>query len=85
MKYVPESLTVIAWESASQAIILSEAKAKNRRIAMRHARAMLEVQRAAKAWAVAAVDVTQAAKTCLRLERAVDRLKQIEKEVSRGQ
>lgn len=53
-------------------------------LAERHARAMLEVQRAAKAWALPAADATQAAKTCLRLERAVDRLKRIEKEVERG-
>lgn len=70
--------------SGPVAAVYASGECRDEEQARSHARAMLEVQRAAKAWALPAADVTQAAKTCLRLERAVDRLKRIEKEVERG-
>lgn len=62
--------------------------ATTERLAMRHARAVLEVQRAAKAYESTARrcnDVTGRVTAALaRVRRAVERLRAVEKEVTRG-
>jgi hypothetical protein len=89
MRYKAEALTVVAYQSSAQAIILSEAQSKSRSLAMRHARAMLEVQRAAKALDRSFRKSKPLPAGCVpdgfaRLTRAVERLEAIEKEVRRG-
>lgn len=89
MRYRAEALTVVACQSSAQAIILSEAQAKSRSLAMRHARAMLEVQRAAKALARSfrkskPLPPGYVPDGFARLTRAVAKLEAVEKEVRRG-
>lgn len=73
------------WDRKGDAAVYASGECRDEEQAKRHARAMLEVLRAAKVWAIPHQDATKEVRSWIRLERAVDRLKRIEKEVERGE
>lgn len=89
MKYGAEAAYVCGGPDAYAAHVSAWDAVASERLAMRHARAMLEVQRAAKALDRSFRKSKPLPAGCVpdgfaRLTRAVERLEAIEKEVRRG-